>query len=353
MTAWHVFAIRLPDEDAIRDAWIAADGWSDQPIVGAEELPGRFFLHGLVDAHSHVSFGNGDAGPIRVDRIAAEAALERSAAYGVTVMRDAGGDPGVVLGLPEVAGRPFVVAAGRHLAPRGMYYEAVHDPVEAPDLVRVALTELSAGARWVKLVADFSPASARARVASAPEPTYDFDLVQELVTATHRAGGRVAAHVTTALVDDLVDAGIDSVEHGTELSADTLIAMARRGTAWTPTLGAVLSSPASAPADRRRLVAERRERFRELLPVAVRLGVPVLTGGDGVGSIPHEIVLLVDCGLDPADALRAATVSAIRFLGADVAAAPASIVMYDDDPRDDPAVLERPAAIVIGGVRVR
>ena len=62
--------------------------------------------------------------------------------------------------------------------------------------------------------------------------------------------------------------------------------MARGGTAWTPTLGAVLSSPPDAPAERRRLTAERRERFGQLLPLAVRLGVPVLTGGDAVRHYP-------------------------------------------------------------------
>lgn len=346
-------AVRLPDGDAVQDAWIEPDGWSNQPLDGAEELPGRFALDGLVDAHSHVSFGNGQNGPIPVDRGAAEAALERAASGGVTVMRDAGGDPDVVLRLPEVAGRPFMVAAGRHLAPRGMYYEAVHHPVEAPDLVRVALTELDAGARWVKLVADFTPAAARQRGESAPEPTYDLGLVRELVAAAHRAGGRVAAHVTTALVDELVDAGIDSVEHGTGLTADALDAMARHGTAWTPTLAAVLSISEAAPIERRRLVAERRARFEELLPVAVRLGVPILAGGDGAASIPREIALLVECGLDPIDALRAATVTARRFLLADLAAAPSSIVTYDEDPRHDPEVLERPAAVVTGGVRVR
>ena len=87
--------------------------------------------------------------------------------------------------------------------------------------------------------------------------------------------------------------------------------------------------------------------------MAVRLGVPVLTGSDVVGSVPREITRLVDCGLDPVDALRAATTTAMRFLGGDAADAPPSVVTFDADPRDDPLVLRRPAAIVIGGVRIR
>jgi imidazolonepropionase-like amidohydrolase len=354
MAAWHLRAVRLPDGDAPGDAWLTDGGWPDEPVDEAEDLPGRFALTGLVDAHSHVSFGAGDGGPIPLDRAAAEAALERQASDGVAVVRDAGGDPSVVLTLTTVPGRPFVVAAGRHLAPAGMYFDAVHLPVAPADVVEVALSELSAGAKWVKLVADFAPSRARGAFSlEPPEQTYDLEVVADLVTETHRSGGRVAAHVTTALVADLVRLGIDSVEHGTGLDEGTLVEMARRGTAWTPTLCAVLSSPPDAPEEKRRVTAERRERFRELLPMAARLGLPLLTGGDAVGTIPREVALLVECGLDPTDALRAATVNGLAFLGIDAADAPPSVVTYDQDPRDDPEVLARPAAIVIGGVRIR
>ncbi len=354
MSGWHIRAVRLPDGDAVEDAWLSPDGWSDRPIPDADDLRGSFSLPGLVDAHSHVSFGDGGDGPLPLDREGAEATVERWASDGVAILRDAGGDPNVVLRLPHAAGRPHVVAAGRHLAPAGYYFEAVHDPVEAGDLIEVTLRELAAGARWVKLVADFASAAARASSASpVNEPTYDLDVVRELVAATHGVGARVAAHVTTELVADLVALGIDSVEHGTALDEDTLAEMARRGTAWTPTLCATLSLPPNAPEQRQKLVAQRRDRFRELLPMAVRLGVPVLTGSDVVGSVPREIARLVDCGLDPVDALRAATTTAMRFLGGDAAEAPPSVVTFDADPRDDPLVLTRPAAIVIGGVRIR
>jgi hypothetical protein len=64
---------------------------------------------------------------------------------------------------------------------------------------------------------------------------------------------------------------------------------------------------------------------RILLPKAMRLGIPSLTGSDVVGSIPREIALLVECGLEPVDALRAATTTAVGFLGADGAGAPPAV----------------------------
>jgi imidazolonepropionase-like amidohydrolase len=353
VNTWHLRAVQLPEGDAVVDAWLRSEGWSDRPLEIAEDLPGRFALPGLVDAHSHVSFGAGPDGPLPLDRAGAEANLDRWAHDGVSLLRDAGGDPSVVLRLPSAPGRPFVVAAGRHLAPAGFYFEAVHQPVEAPDLVRVALEELAAGARWVKLVSDFSSAASRAAGGPVAEPTYDLDVVRDLVDATHDAGARIAAHVTTDLVADLVTLGIDSVEHGSALDEGTLDEMARRGTAWTPTLCATLSLPDNAPKDRRQLVGERRERFGELLPMAVRAGIPVLTGSDVVGSLPREIALLVDCGLEPIDALRAATTTAVGFLGDESAGAPPAVVTYEEDPREDPTVLTAPAAVVIGGTRVR
>ena len=350
VTPWHLNAVRLPDGSNREHSWISSEGWHAEPVTGAEDLPGRFALPGFVDSHSHVSFAGSPNGPLPLDFTQALANLGRFAASGVGMIRDAGGAPGVVLRLPSATpGRPYVMAAGRHLAPPGMYFPAVHDPVEPADLVRVALAEIAAGARWAKLVADFSRIGAPS---INPEPTYDLERVSDLISAVHGAGARVAAHVTTGLVADLVPLGIDSVEHGPGLDESTVAEMARRGTAWTPTLCAVLST-SSEDTDRRRRVAERRERLQTLLPLAVRLGVPVLTGSDVVGSIPREIALLIELGVDPTAAVRAATTTATTYYGTDAAAALPSVITFDADPRDDPEVLGAPAAVVIGGVRVR
>ncbi len=354
MTAWHVRAVRLPEGDAPEDSWLTRSGWQSEPVRGAEDLPGRFSLPGLVDAHSHVSFAEGPDGPVPVNAEGAAANVRRHAESGVALLRDAGGLPAVVLALPALAGQPHLVPAGRHLAPPGMYFEAVHDPVEAPDLVDVALRELAAGARWVKLVADFPPAAARAVSGSAPpEQTYELDVVRALVEATHLAGGRVAAHVTTATAVDLVRLGVDSIEHGTALDEEAIAEMAQRGTAWVPTLCAVLSVADDAPSERRRRAGQRWELMRALLPVAVAMGVPVLTGTDVVGTIPREVALLVECGLSPREALRAATSTAVAFLGADATNAPPAVVTFAADPREHPGVLAHPEAIVIGRRRVR
>jgi imidazolonepropionase-like amidohydrolase len=91
-----------------------------------------------------------------------------------------------------------------------------------------------------------------------------------------------------------------------------------------------------------------------MIPLAARLGVALLAGTDTVGTVVDEVRQLVDYGLEPVDALRAASTAARAFLGEpglDDGAA-ADLVTFDDDPRDDPGVLARPAAVVLNGRRV-
>ncbi|HEX6394500.1 MAG TPA: hypothetical protein VFZ97_13770 [Acidimicrobiales bacterium] len=106
-----------------------------------------------------------------------------------------------------------------------------------------------------------------------------------------------------------------------------------------------------APPDRRERARETRSRLPELLVHAVRAGVPVLAGTDVVGSIPEEVALLAEMGLDPAQALAAASAWPRRFINPQDERA--DIVTYHHDPRDDPSELRRPAAVVIAGRRLR
>jgi imidazolonepropionase-like amidohydrolase len=120
-------------------------------------------------------------------------------------------------------------------------------------------------------------------------------------------------------------------------------------------LCAVLGLPDTASEAARRRVAEYRQRLRELLPLAERLGVPVLAGTDTAGTIAREVALLAGHGLEPAAALKAATTTGYRFLGEpfDQAGQQATLVTYQNDPREDLAILSSPSAIIIDGSRVR
>ena len=282
---WSVRAVPLPDGDRPADLWIDATGCvSAGPVPDAEPLPGRYVAPGLVDAHAHPCVG---PGPVARNHAETLDELTAWAASGVC--------PGprhrIAGGLGAAAGSwPRADRACRPPGGSSPRRDAISRPCcprrcRQQRLTELALAELARGARWVKVIADFPPV-----VDGTPSgpagPTYSLEAVEAMTAAVHAAGGRVAAHVATDAVAQLVRAGVDSVEHGTALDESTLRLMAQAGTAWTPTLCAVLAVPGTAPEKVRRRVAEYRERLGELLPLAHRLGVPVLTGTDISGHPP-------------------------------------------------------------------
>ena len=158
------------------------------------------------------------------------------------------------------------------------------------------------------------------------------------------------------IVGDVLATGLDSVEHANWATEADVAEMARRGTAWTPTLTTVLGHvepiAAHVPPAGELLALQRRT-----LPLAAGLGVTLLAGTDEEphGSLAGEVAALVRFGVPPAAALAAATTGARRFLGLPglEEGAPADLVTFAGDPRADPGVLAAPVAVLAGGRRVR
>ncbi|MGH3241335.1 MAG: amidohydrolase family protein [Spirillospora sp.] len=356
MTSWRIEGLFLPEGRPGAGGIDDQGHWLPAPPDGGEPIPGRFVLPGLVDAHSHLTIGDGGADgwprPLTFDE--ARANLTRAHETGVTVIRDLGSPDSMALRLLEEPDSAGLIVCGRFLAPQNRYFPALHTPVSPETLVESARAEIRAGARWVKLIGDF-PLVGRGSMRPADAvPTYSVEDVRRLVEDVHRAGARVAAHTTTAFAGDLVRAGVDSVEHGDGMSEADVAALAKRDGAWTPTLCAsIVERPGEDP-DRRRRRMERRERIGHLLRLARSLNLTILTGTDVVGSMAGEVALLVELGLTPEEALSAASTAASDFLGVPGLrpGRPANLVSYHGDPRDDPEVLARPAAVFVAGRRI-
>ena len=108
-------------------------------------------------------------------------------------------------------------------------------------------------------------------------------MLHAVVQAVHAAGGRVMAHSTGLAAADLVHAGVDSIEHGMQLNRDLLQDMAQQHIAWSLTLGTALKhvGPIAAQNDPvGEYIRAELKRTRDLLPMAVDLGVPILLGTD-------------------------------------------------------------------------
>ena len=319
-------------------------------------LPG-WVLPGLVDAHCHVGLGERGAVDAAVAR--EQALAERDA--GVLLIRDAGqpGDTRWIDGSPDL---PVVVRAGRHIARTRRYLRGYGLEIEPEQLVGAVREQARRGDGWVKLVGDWID-----RSAGDLAPCWPAEVIGPAIAAAHAEGARVTAHCFGEdCLPDLLDAGIDCVEHATGLTRDTVDLAARRGTTIVPTLVNIENFPGFARAGQERfpryaqhVLRLHRDRYATVLR-AHEAGIPIVTGTDAGGLVPHgliaqEVLHLVAAGLRVVDALDAACWRARTWAGRPglEEGAPADLVVYPADPRIEPRVLQHPTAVVLRGVPYR
>jgi imidazolonepropionase-like amidohydrolase len=364
----------LVEDDRI--AWIRPSG--DEPDPGPDadivDASGSTIVPGLVDSHSHLTLPGGahwtERGSDPPERLLAaaehNARLLRQA--GVRWARDVGSpvrtDPvdgrtrALALGVRDRwAGRreyPYVRAAGAWVTRAGSLPPGLGVEVEdGADLVAAALGQLDDGADLVKLYLD------------GPDPEvspFTTDEVRAVVQAAHQRGARVTAHsgmLPGARV--AAEAPVDSIEHGFQLDADTAQAMAAGGVAMISTL-AVLESwrtfgrtttlPRFAEPAGRSRIAGRREWAHESVRLAARAGVLIAAGTDfgggslRAGQLAWEVETLVEAGLEPWQALAAATRNGGALLqeqdaGVIREGGPADFLLVHGDPLSDPRALWR------------
>lgn len=353
VSSLHLSATVLPEGDTVRELWVVGDRLTFEPQDDAEELApaGGFVLPGLVDCHSHptMDFSDRNLRPGSTELVVAN--LRDHLRAGELLIREIGSVVGS-WSVPEGTEMPRIQRSGRFLAPKDRYFPIVDAYTEPNEAVTVAIAQVEAGARWIKLIADWPDEEGFTL-------NYPREVLAAVVAAVHERNGRVSVHVPSEIgVRAAVEAGVDSVEHGNMASQDVLALMAERGTALIPTVafieGFVVEAAGTPIGDG---AAEGLANTRSVLLAAERLGVQVLAGTDALpfGSVPLEIDALVRHGLQPATALAAATTTARAFLGEPGLdeGAPADLLVYRHDPREDPALLRSPETVMFGGQRIR
>ena len=368
--------------DEGRVAWVGAHARAPRSARDADEIDGRgrTLTPGLIDCHVHLCFDGGadfagESREMTTDAVATVKAVRNAARtleHGVTTVRDLGGRGDsviqVALGVERglIAG-PRILAAGHALTITGGHGHSVGfaREVDGPDALRRAVREeIRAGATAIKLVATGGVLT--------PGITHDFtaftqEELDAAVDEAHSWGRVVGAHaIGPEGIIRAVRAGVDSIEHGSMLSAEGARLMKERGAFHVPTISAIRGIvdhadevPAYAVEKATALVELAREGFRRSL----RGGVKIACGTDaGTPFNPHgntlfEIVRMVEWGMTPLQAMRSATSSAaalLRLDGVGVVAegAAADLVLFGSNPLEDIEAVLEPALVLKGGAIV-
>lgn len=385
----HAARALVPKTGAlIAPAWVEIEGESITRVsstapadaAAARELGDATLMPGLIDAHTHLLHLEAiDAdGSSMVSELALMSDADRALrgttyaremlASGFTTVRDLGnsgrsGDVALKRAIAKgwVVG-PTMLVSTRALAPpggqfpRGMAvsshamieqeYAVVRTPDEARARVREAFFE---GADLIKLIVDHGPGR-----------TMTFDEVKAAVETAHASKKKVAAHVLTAKAAEVaVAAGVDSCDHGYELSDATLAEMAKKKIYLVPTdypLDFYLALAAAAPMPDTMVDGMKKMRAGSIdrLKRARAARVPIAAGSDAYAvTAAHdrgkEAALIfrayAESGMSPLEIVQSATTNAADLLGlpenttAMEAGSPADVIGVRGDPTKDAAAL--------------
>ncbi len=316
----------------------------DVRTTGADvvDVGGRTVVPGFVNLHSHVLRKKRTDDPPRMTTVAEVVRGLRNAREslyeGITTARELGARDHLDIELRDLieAGGvvgPRIFASGRPITRTGGHNWDFAREADGPDEVRKAVrAELKAGADVIKVMASWGGIEIgrehrRLGLPGDPAPAYAAYTVDEMraaVEEAHAANKRVTVHAESSpAVRNAVEAGVDSVEHGTHLDDETIDALARSRAALVPTISTVFRRVQDADAGRGAdwgdevMYWARRatEPWMESLRKAIRAGVPIATGTDAGGEIVMEMELIAQAGLSPLEAIRSGTSRAAETLG--------------------------------------
>ena len=354
---------------------------------------------GFMDGHTHLSHDFTDYKKERNDQIdwnVAEHALRatvharRTLEAGFTTVRDLGSrfpgskemvdvalrnaiNKGYIIGPRMLVATFGIGATGGHFDPTGGFRDMIfgHEPdwsegiADGPDAIRKAVRfEVKNGADVIKAAVSGGVFSLADEV---DVPQLTPAEMAALVDETHRLRKKVAVHCHGDQAGkEAIEAGVDSIEHGSFLKPETLTLMKNKGTYLTPTLmpveyimSKIDTYPAAVQAKARAAAAARSDMFRN----AVKLGVKMSFGTDA-GVFPHgqnakEFKLMVDLGLPAIDALKTATANAADLFGIGQKLGTlekgkiADVIAMPDDPTSDITATERVSFVMKEGKIIR
>ncbi|MFL6569812.1 MAG: amidohydrolase family protein [Chthoniobacterales bacterium] len=354
---------------------------------------------GFIDSHTHLTSDFTDYNNRRLhdlDTYASQQALESvpraraTVEAGFTTVRDVGSratnshecmdvalrnaiNKGIVIGPRMLVATHGIGATGGHFDPMSGFRDMLfgREPdwsdgiADGPEDIRKAVRhEVKNGADVIKAAVSGGVLSLADEVDT---PQFTPPEIAALVDESHRLRKKVAVHCHGDTAGrDAINAGVDSIEHGSFLKPETLQLMKTKGTYLVPTLlaseyimGKISAYPPALQAKAKAAFDARSEMFRN----ALRTGVKIAFGTDA-GVFPHgtnaiEFKLMTGLGMQPIDALRSATSAAADLLGVAQTVGTlekgkiADVIAIPGDPTSDITATEHVSFVMKDGKVIR
>ena len=268
---------------------------------------------------------------------------------------------------------PRVVPAGHAITPTGGHLDPTMFQALAPHVLPITVEEgvadgvaqirravryqIKHGAKLIKCCASGGVMS---HTGPAGAQQYSDEELRVIVDEAHRAGLRVAAHAHgDEGIRAAIEAGIDCIEHGSLMSDETLDLLVERGRFLVPTtyLADGMDVSRAAP-ELQAKAAEVFPRAKRTISKAIEKGARIACGTDAP-AIPHgrnakELIALVDRGMSPLQAIRAATTVSAELIDVEdrgrlTPGLLADVIAVPGDPLVDIAATERVCFVMKGG----
>ncbi|MGI6643426.1 MAG: amidohydrolase family protein [Bacillota bacterium] len=380
-------------ETVIKDGAVLFENGVIKEVGPAEQLKCRYpgenvrdygdatILPGLIDMHVHMGYWyNRPDKQVYGKYLVAYMALDyaqRAIKAGVTTMRDVMSPDGVCREYNIAVSKGFLKHVPRlHFCNRaicatgGHAWNTLDGSIEVDgewEIRKAIRTQIREGADWIKVMA-----SHRSDVSELTQQEMD-----AAVDETRRHNRRIAVHSSRQpSLQICINAGVDTIEHGTDLTYEQVLQMKEKGIAWSPTLlvhkstgdrlDAIVKEhgyESLTPLQKETYDIYRpaniyyRANFKKFAETGVLVvsGTDMISEGAAAAPVAQELAVMVEYGMSPVWAIGAGTKNCAKALGMEgkigelIPGALADITVVSGDASEDIGCLENVKEVLLGG----